>query len=963
MMRRSRVGGGHHPQSEGGASKGHRNLKSIHDGMVETVVESIVGGAAHGAGAVARAFGHKLPHWTHHGSVGYERDHELELDIESRVAPMRMADVLQRTQQKKEKEQEDYTSSMAPPPADKPSKSVSFAEAGAPEAAESAPAPSSSSALSKKTKPDCLKFIGRNVLKPTKEQEGSVGGMVKAVTAALDGQPVPYIIHFHKGGLTHTRRSLRDVVRRWQEQMDENRKTSSTHGGGSAAGGGGGGGGVSRRNSTSAHSTLQRSSWLFGSSNNLQVPADFGGSMREMSELSGAPGIHQQKSDGSRPTTLTLWVGTWNAGEKRLDADQVSDEALREWLRIPKPGWVLQGDQEEPESPRSEAEEAGSPDQSERATAGGGLSDRTSGADSPEQTERAIQRRSSADRLATANAQASTTTGMLPGGLRRVVGAAAAASSESSSSAAAQAEHLLLAQAEVHTRQEKRALDEERSYQMRDVYVIAFQELDVNYSHHHGASMAERLQRVLGDEYDPFEMADDGLASSTVQGGVHGEEDEERLSGAGRGNVGGGRRSCAKHAGHGMGAGPFISKRNMRLFAFLKRRDDGEPLWTNPSVGKVGTGGKGGLFTGLKGGVSLSMDIGGTRFCFVGAHLASDQHHLDKRNRNAAEILADGLPHGTGRSNQNRRRIKRLRMRLLFLSVTLSLIFLFVGVLTAAAGTRNTASAFFILAAALFATTLVLFASFRLYKHHSSHGEHDSHTDPTTAFDYIFFAGDLNYRLGKPLSVEQQHRQECMPHDADSTNESRRFVRRIVGMLDNDDPAEISKFAVENDQLQSQINNGAAFAGFDAGTELLTFAPTYKTIKYKDHADKDGERSDSVTSYVSAMGGERFAAGPSAAIALIQRATGFDDRRTTSSSVNDEEEEEVIREITPSKVREVVRGSQGGSWKLSDHPQREQAAPRIMVAQADVTLCLPPLHRAKRILRGHCALLMSGFQC
>ena len=349
MMRRSRVGGGHHPQSEGGApSKGHRNLKSIHDGMVETVVEPIVGGAAHGAGAVARAFGHKLPHWTHHGSVGYERDHELELDIESRVAPMRMADVLQCTQQKKEKEQEDYTSSMAPPPADKPSKSVSFAEAGAPRGGRIAPAPSSSSALSKKTKPDCLKFIGRNVLKPTKEQEGSGGGMVKAVTAALDGQPVPYIIHFHKGGMSHTRRSLRDVVRRWQEQMDENRKTSSTHGGGSAAGGGGGGGGVSRRNSTSAHSTLQRSSWLFGSSNNLQVPADFGGSMREMSELSGAPGIHQQKSDGSRPTTLTLWVGTWNAGEKRLDADQVSDEALREWLRIPKPGWVLQGDQEEP---------------------------------------------------------------------------------------------------------------------------------------------------------------------------------------------------------------------------------------------------------------------------------------------------------------------------------------------------------------------------------------------------------------------------------------------------------------------------------------------------------------------------------------------------------------------------------------------------------------------------------------
>ena len=89
-----------------------------------------------------------------------------------------------------------------------------------------------------------------------------------------------------------------------------------------------------------------------------------------------------------------------------------------------------------------------------------------------------------------------------------------------------------------------------------------------------------------------------------------------------------------------MSAGFVNSRRNMRLFAFLRKGADGEPLWGNPNIGKVGTGKF--VAPGLKGGISISMDIGATRFCFVGAHLASDQGHLDKRNRNAAEILSNG---------------------------------------------------------------------------------------------------------------------------------------------------------------------------------------------------------------------------------------------------------------------------------------------------------------------------------
>ena len=57
----------------------------------------------------------------------------------------------------------------------------------------------------------------------------------------------------------------------------------------------------------------------------------------------------------------------------------------------------------------------------------------------------------------------------------------------------------------------------------RGRYVIAFQELDVNYSHrgdpaYYGPSLAERLQRVLGDEYAlscPLPLWPRGMPSSS----------------------------------------------------------------------------------------------------------------------------------------------------------------------------------------------------------------------------------------------------------------------------------------------------------------------------------------------------------------------------------------------------------------------------------------------------------------
>ena len=94
--------------------------------------------------------------------------------------------------------------------------------------------------------------------------------------------------------------------------------------------------------------------------------------------------------------------------------------------------------------------------------------------------------------------------------------------------------------------------------------------------------------------------------------------------------------------------------------------------------------------------------------------------------------------------------------------------------------------------------------------------------DPTTAFDFLFVCGDLNYRLGPPFDAAS--RAYALPKDARSTFEARRYWESVAREIDARDFVALRA----RDQLQKQIDAGAAFFGFDAGTSSLSFAPTYK---------------------------------------------------------------------------------------------------------------------------------------
>ena len=90
----------------------------------------------------------------------------------------------------------------------------------------------------------------------------------------------------------------------------------------------------------------------------------------------------------------------------------------------------------------------------------------------------------------------------------------------------------------------------------------------------------------------------------------------------------------------------------------MAANDEGEVI--EALRGKLGELSGGRLAPGLKGGVSISMDIGATRFCFVGAHLAAHQGEVEKRNRNAAAILSRGLPQASvdkGRAAATKRKV------------------------------------------------------------------------------------------------------------------------------------------------------------------------------------------------------------------------------------------------------------------------------------------------------------------
>lgn len=82
--------------------------------------------------------------------------------------------------------------------------------------------------------------------------------------------------------------------------------------------------------------------------------------------------------------------------------------------------------------------------------------------------------------------------------------------------------------------------------------------------------------------------------------------------------------------------------------------------------------------------------------------------------------------------------------------------------------------------------------------------------------------GDLNYRLGPPFDAAS--RAYALPKDARSTFEARGYWESVARESDARDFVALRA----RDQLQKQIDAGAAFFGFDAGTSSLSFAPTYK---------------------------------------------------------------------------------------------------------------------------------------
>ena len=110
-------------------------------------------------------------------------------------------------------------------------------------------------------------------------------------------------------------------------------------------------------------------------------------------------------------------------------------------------------------------------------------------------------------------------------------------------------------------------------------------------------------------------------------------------------------------------------------------------------------------------------------------------------------------------------------------------------------------------------------------RHRDTRGK-DHPADPCASFDYIFWAGDMNYRLGKLLDV-RSWRADAFPEDANDSAESRAFWHEMAALIALSDWAQLQR----HDQLQRQIEHGQAFCGFDAATETLCFAPTFKMSK------------------------------------------------------------------------------------------------------------------------------------
>ena len=130
-----------------------------------------------------------------------------------------------------------------------------------------------------------------------------------------------------------------------------------------------------------------------------------------------------------------------------------------------------------------------------------------------------------------------------------------------------------------------------------------------------------------------------------------------------------------------------------------------------------------------------------------------------------------------------------------------------------------------------------------------SHHDHSSVRDPTMSFDYVFFCGDLNYRLGEPLDVSQWQKRS-LPSDLneDPQGRGRMLFDDVASCIAKEDWASLQKL----DQLQAQIDNGDAFYGFEAGTPMLTFPPTFKIMQQEKTGSLLSERLSNDSTKTSA---------------------------------------------------------------------------------------------------------------
>lgn len=105
-----------------------------------------------------------------------------------------------------------------------------------------------------------------------------------------------------------------------------------------------------------------------------------------------------------------------------------------------------------------------------------------------------------------------------------------------------------------------------------------------------------------------------------------------------------------------------------------------------------------------------------------------------------------------------------------------------------------------------------------------------TNVDPLQAFDYVFFCGDLNYRV--------DYAGQGANHSPTSEQFSQYLSKIHIEGTDQVDVNGLKELAA-NDQLTSEMSNGSVFHGYTEGP-FWNFRPTFKvqrhtkTIQYKD---------------------------------------------------------------------------------------------------------------------------------